>query len=267
MTARDQMVGPWQVPVADVRGDADGLQHLSSAKPMAMGERTPMAAVDAPASGRMAVGEAITNIAAARDRGDRRHQALRQLDGRRRPSGEDAALFDTVQAVGMELCPRSASSIPVGKDSMSMRTAWRKTARRRTGGHRAAVADRHRLRAGARRAQDPDAATAHRRGRHRAAADRPGRGQEPPRRLGAGAGVQAGRRCAPDVDEPGEAQGILRADPAARTRDGKLLAYHDRSDGGLFAAVCEMAFAGSRRAVTSTARYDASADVDGIERG
>ena len=119
---------------------------------MAMGERTPLALIDAPASGRMAVGEAITNIAA------RRHRALSATSscrptGWRRPGhpGEDAALYDTVRAVAMELCPALGVSIPVGKDSMSMRTTWRER-RRRQGGDRAAVADRVGVRAGRRRA-------------------------------------------------------------------------------------------------------------------
>ena len=93
-----------------------------------MGERTPLAALDAPASGRMAVGEAITNLLAAPIELIAR-QAQLQLDGRLRRAGEDAALYDTVRAVGMELCPALGISVPVGKDSLSMRTRW--TRRRR----------------------------------------------------------------------------------------------------------------------------------------
>jgi phosphoribosylformylglycinamidine synthase len=98
MTARDQMVGPWQVPVADVAVTTHELRRLPG-EALAMGERTPVATLDAPASGRMAIGEAITNIAAADIAQPGRRQALGQLDGRRRPPGEDAALFDTVEAV------------------------------------------------------------------------------------------------------------------------------------------------------------------------
>ncbi len=124
LCARDPMVGPWQVPVADV---AVTLMDFAgyAGEAMAMGERTPLALIDAPASGRMAVGEAITNIAAA---------GIGQLADVKLSAnwmaaaghpGEDALLYDTVRAVGMELCPALGVSIPVGKDSMSMRTTWR----------------------------------------------------------------------------------------------------------------------------------------------
>ncbi|MBI5890699.1 MAG: phosphoribosylformylglycinamidine synthase [Nitrosomonadales bacterium] len=123
LTARDQMVGPWQVPVADVAVTLMGYKtHLAEA--FAMGERTPIAVINAPASGRMAIGEAITNIAAARIEkiGDIKLSANWMAAAGHH--GEDAALFDTVAAVGMELCPRLGISIPVGKDSMSMKTSW-----------------------------------------------------------------------------------------------------------------------------------------------
>src|SRR5690606_20998225 len=123
MTVRDQMVGPWQVPVSDCAVTAMSYEGFLG-EAMAMGERTPLAVIDAAASGRMAVGEALTNIAAA---------AIEQI-GDIKPSanwmaafgqpGQDAALFDTVKAVGMELCPALGVSIPVGKDSLSMRTTW-----------------------------------------------------------------------------------------------------------------------------------------------
>src|SRR5258706_10515098 len=124
MSARDQMVGPWQVPVADCAVTTLGYTtYLGEA--MAIGERTPIALIDGPASGRMAVGEAITNIAAASiaDIGEVKLSANWMCAGGH--PGEDATLFDTVKAVGMELCPALGVSIPVGKDSMSMRTTWR----------------------------------------------------------------------------------------------------------------------------------------------
>jgi phosphoribosylformylglycinamidine synthase len=123
LTAREQMVGPWQVPVADC---AVTLRDFVSetGEAMAMGERTPLAVVNAPASARMAVAEAITNIAAARIEklSDLKLSAnwMAAVD----IAGEDAALFDAVKSVGMELCPALGIAIPVGKDSMSMRTAW-----------------------------------------------------------------------------------------------------------------------------------------------
>ncbi|HUN67490.1 MAG TPA: phosphoribosylformylglycinamidine synthase, partial [Burkholderiales bacterium] len=123
MCARDQMVGPWQVPVADCAVTTLGYSTYEG-EAMAIGERTPIALIDGPASGRMAVAEAITNIAAA---------AVGDIGGIKLSAnwmcaagqpGEDASLFDTVKAVGMELCPALGVAIPVGKDSMSMRTAW-----------------------------------------------------------------------------------------------------------------------------------------------
>ena len=125
LCSRDPMVGPWQVPVADAAVtlmDFDGY----AGEAMAMGERTPLALIDAPASGRMAVAEAITNIAAARHRA--RSRDVKLSANWMAPAGhpgEDAALYDTVRAVAMELCPALGIAIPVGKDSMSMRTTWR----------------------------------------------------------------------------------------------------------------------------------------------
>ena len=123
LTARDQLVGPWQVAVADVAVTASGL-HSYSGEAMALGERTPVALLDAPASGRMAVAEAITNIAAARiaTLGEVRLSA-NWMAAAGYP-GEDAALFDTVRAVALDLCPALGIAIPVGKDSLSMQTVW-----------------------------------------------------------------------------------------------------------------------------------------------
>ncbi|HWS63086.1 MAG TPA: phosphoribosylformylglycinamidine synthase, partial [Steroidobacteraceae bacterium] len=123
MISRDQMVGPWQVPVADVAvslSDYDGY----TGEAMAMGERTPVAVLNAPASGRLAVGEAITNIAAA----DVRKLTDVRLSANWMAAcgepGEDADLYATVRAVGAELCTSLGITIPVGKDSLSMRTSW-----------------------------------------------------------------------------------------------------------------------------------------------
>ncbi|HEY0418344.1 MAG TPA: phosphoribosylformylglycinamidine synthase, partial [Acetobacteraceae bacterium] len=123
-TVRDQMVGPWQVPVADCAVTAMSFEgHVGEA--MAMGERTPLAVIDAPASGRMAVGEAITNIAAAPIAALSDIKLSANWMAACGQPGQDAALFDTVKAVGMELCPALGISIPVGKDSLSMRTTWK----------------------------------------------------------------------------------------------------------------------------------------------
>ncbi|HET6828062.1 MAG TPA: phosphoribosylformylglycinamidine synthase, partial [Ramlibacter sp.] len=122
LSHRDQMVGPWQVPVADCAvtlADYNGF----AGEAMSMGERTPPAAVDAPASGRMAVAEAITNLLAAPIELSRVKLSANWMAACGEP-GEDAALYETVRAVGMELCPQLGISIPVGKDSLSMRTQW-----------------------------------------------------------------------------------------------------------------------------------------------
>ncbi len=263
MTARDQMVGPWQVPVADVAVTTMGYQgYLGEA--FAMGERTPLAVFDAPASGRMAIGEALTNLAAA-DVGELGKVKLSaNWMAPCGVAGEDARLFDTVEAVS-DLCKAIGVSIPVGKDSLSMRTAWEDGGRQEAG-RLAAVAGRHLVCCGQRRAQDENAATGCRSGRNRTPAARSR--QEPPRWLLSGAGYNATGSDAPDVDEPAKLKGLFDA-VQKLNRDGLLLAYHDRSDGGLFVAACEMAFA-TRRGVSLDLDgicYDAGAgDVDGSEK-
>ena len=124
MIARDQMVGPWQVPVADMAVTTSAYAGLTG-EAMAMGERTPLASVNAPASGRMAIGEALTNIAAANIRDLSEIKLSANWMAAAGHSGDDAALYETVNAVGMELCPALGIAIPVGKDSMSMKSVWR----------------------------------------------------------------------------------------------------------------------------------------------
>jgi phosphoribosylformylglycinamidine synthase len=123
MTHRDQMVGPWQVPVADCAVTLADYKGFAG-EAMAMGERTPLASIDAPASGRMAVAEAITNLLAAPFDLPRVKLSANWMAACGEP-GEDAALYATVKAVGLELCPALGISIPVGKDSLSMRTQWK----------------------------------------------------------------------------------------------------------------------------------------------
>ncbi len=240
LTARDQLVGPWQVPVSDVAITASGFRSTSG-EAMAMGERTPLAATNAPASGRMAVAEAITNIAAApiEDLGKVRLSA-NWMAAAGHP-GEDANLFDTVKAVGDELCRELGIAIPVGKDSMSMRTRWRDDA----GEHQvvapvslivsafAPVSDvtRH-LTPELRRSEEPS---------YLLLFDL-GSGQN---RLGGSSLAQAYCRTGgeePDLDDPALLKGFFAAIQELNSR-GMLLAYHDRSDGGLFASVAEMMFA------------------------
>ncbi len=240
-TVRDQMVGPWQVPVSDCAVTAMSFEgYLGEA--MAMGERTPLAVINAAASGRMAVGEAVTNIAAApiKDISDIKLSA-NWMAACGQP-GQDAALFDTVKAVGMELCPALGISIPVGKDSLSMRTTWRDDDAQK------AVISPVSLIVSAfapvydiRKSLTPQV--------RMDAGDTAmilidlGRGKN---RLGASALAQVTQQLgndAPDVDNPEDLKGFFKAIQQLNA-DGKLLAYHDRSDGGLFATLCEMAFAG-----------------------
>ena len=239
MTARDQMVGPWQVPVADVAVTLMGYNtHLGEA--FALGERTPLAVLNAPASGRMAVGEAITNIAAARIAkiGDIKLSANWMAAAGHH--GEDAALFDTVKAVGMELCPQLGISIPVGKDSMSMKTAWQEGEKRKeVTAPLSLIVTAFAPCTDVRKTLTPQLA-----------ADLNtvvvvfdlGQGKN---RMGGSALAQVYKQVgdiAPDVDDARQLKKFFEMIQRLNGA-GKLLAYHDRSDGGLLAALCEMAFA------------------------
>ncbi len=239
--ARDQMVGPWQVPVADLAVTiSDYLGYTGEA--MAMGERTPLALIDAPASGRMAIGEAITNLAAA---------AIEQIGDIKLSAnwmaaagypGEDAKLFETVKAVGMELCPALGIAIPVGKDSMSMRTVWQQG-----GEERVMAAPLSLIISGfapvsdVRRTLTPQLRSD--KGDSDLILIDLGKGAN---RLGASALAQVYKQVGhrgPDLDDPEMVKRFF-ATIQELNRDGLLLAYHDRSDGGLLATLCEMAFAG-----------------------
>jgi len=241
LITRDQMVGPWQVPVADVAVTAsDFVGHAGEA--MAMGERTPLALLDGPASGRMAVGEAVTNIAAAdvRRLGDVRLSA-NWMAACGQP-GEDAALFDTVRAVGEELCPALGIAIPVGKDSLSMRSAWSDAE-----GQHAVVAPVSLIVSAfapvgdVRRTLTPEL--------RRDAGETAlvlvdlGGGRD---RLGGSCLAQVYGRLGdspPDVDDPARLGAFFAAIRELAER-GSILAYHDRSDGGVAVTAVEMAFAG-----------------------
>ncbi len=222
LCARDPMVGPWQVPVADVAVTLmDFAGHAGEA--MAMGERTPLALIDAPASGRMAVGEAITNIAAADiERLSKVKLSANWMAPAGHP-GEDAALYDTVRAVAIDTCIRLGIAIPVGKDSMSMRTTWTEDGTGE-GRHRAGVAHRLGVRAGARRARNADAAPAPRRGRHIARPARRRRRQAQARRLGARAGVRPARRRGAGPRRSRRARRVLRLrrPPAAQRHAARV---------------------------------------------
>jgi len=242
LVARDQMVGPWQVPVSDVAVTAASFDTYHG-EAMAMGERTPIAAVDAPASGRMAVGEVVTNLAAA---------SIGKLSDIRLSAnwmaaaghpGEDENLYETVRAVGMELCPELGITIPVGKDSMSMKTVWDEP----NGESRSVVSPLSLIISGfapvtdVRKTLTPQLQTV----------------IEPTdlilvdlaagqNRIGGSALAQvfgSVGAIAPDIDDPEDLKAFFSVIQGLNS-DGKLLAYHDRSDGGLYVTIAEMCFAG-----------------------
>ena len=252
MVARDQMVGPWQIPVADCA--VTTVTYDSTAgEAMAMGERTPLALINAPASGRMAIGEAITNIAAARIGQMQDIKLSANWMSAAGHPGEDEKLYRAVQAVGMELCPALGITIPVGKDSMSMRTTWT------DGDEDKAVTSPMSLIITAfapvldvRKTVTPQLRTD------------VGETQLLLLDLGAGAMRMGGSilaqvnqqmgDTAPDLDNPALMKNFFDAMQIS-LEQGDILAYHDRSDGGLLATLVEMAFAG---------RVGISVDVFGL---
>ncbi|HEY4104985.1 MAG TPA: phosphoribosylformylglycinamidine synthase, partial [Polyangiaceae bacterium] len=241
LVARDQMVGPWQVPVADVAVTSTSFNGYAG-EAMAIGERTPLALLDAAASARMAVAEALTNLAAA---------PIEKLSDVKLSAnwmapaghlGEDARLYDAVRAVGSELCPALGIAIPVGKDSMSMRTSWQDGSTKKSVtaplslivSAFAKVSDVRRVLTPELRRDEPDTELV--------LIDL-GLGRC---RLGGSALFQVFSRVgaeAPDLDRPELLSGFWNAIQELSAQ-GRLLAYHDRSDGGLFATLVEMAFAG-----------------------
>jgi phosphoribosylformylglycinamidine synthase len=241
LSSRDQMVGPWQVPVADCAvtlADYEGVRGEA----MAMGERTPVAALNAAASGRMAVAEALTNLVAADVNALQDIKLSANWMAACGVPGQDAALFDTVQAVS-QWCRQLGLSIPVGKDSLSMRTTWDHdgeprevvapvslivTAFAPVADVRATLTPQLRTDAGDTALILVDL----------------GFGRQ---RLGgsvfAHAFSQMGE-ATPDITDAGALAGFFTTIRSLAAQ-GMILAYHDRSDGGLFATVCEMAFAGN----------------------
>jgi phosphoribosylformylglycinamidine synthase len=239
LTARDQMVGPWQVPVADCAvGMLDYRGHAGDA--LALGERSPVATVDAAAASRLAIAEALTNLlCAGPDAIDAVKLSANWMANCGTPEN-DADLFGAVQAAS-ELCLALGISIPVGKDSLSMRTRWQAGDRSvEVGSPVSLIATAHAPVADVRDALTPQLAPG---------VDTSlilidlGQGRQ---RLGTSALAQVTGRHGdpvPDLDSPQLLVQLYAAIRQARTT-GLLLAYHDRSDGGLFATLCEMAFAG-----------------------
>ena len=241
MVTRDQMVGPWQIPVADVAVTSADLSGYRG-EAMAMGERTPLALIDAPASGRMAVGEAITNLAASSIEKISDIKLSANWMAAAGHTGEDEKLYRTVETVGMDLCPKLGITIPVGKDSMSMKTVWQEGNDTKTmtsplsliiSGFAPVTDVRKTLTPQLQVLEEEtdliliDLAN----------------GQN---RLGGSALAQVYKQVGavtPDLDDPEDLKAFF-AVIQGLNQDDKLLAYHDRSDGGLFTTLCEMAFAG-----------------------
>jgi len=240
LVARDQMVGPYQTPISDLAVTATSFKARTG-EAMAMGERTALALVSGPASGRMAVGEALTNIAGA---------AIGPIGNVKLSAnwmcacgeeGEDAALFETVRAVGMELCPRLGVAIPVGKDSLSMRTLWRTSA----GRDEKMTAPLSLVVSAFAPVRDI---------RLTVTADlKPGDSELILIDLGMGRNRLGGSALArvynqvgdavPDLDDPARFTAFFAA-VQDLVAERLLMAYHDRSDGGLFVTLAEMAFGG-----------------------
>ena len=260
LTARDQMVGPWQLPVADCAITFSGFEGFAG-EAMAIGERTPLALLDSAAAARMAVGEAITNLCAAPVDAFERIKLSANWMAAAGHAGEDALLFDAVKAVGMELCPQLGLSIPVGKDSLSMQAAWS-----------AGIGDSG---LGIGETQSASANPESRITNHKSVSPvslivsafapvADVRAQLTPLLerevdselwlIGLGGGRQRMggsilAQCfegfggdAPDLDDAQRLRAFFELIRDARGA-GLLRAYHDRSDGGAFAALCEMAFA------------------------
>ncbi|MFL6628974.1 MAG: phosphoribosylformylglycinamidine synthase, partial [Vitreoscilla sp.] len=238
LSHRDQMVGPWQVPVADVAVTLADFKGFAG-EAMSMGERTPLASVHAPASGRMAVAEAITNLLAAPIELRRVKLSCNWMAACGEP-GEDAALYDTVRAVGMELCPALGISVPVGKDSLSMRTKWQDDGKaRQVVAPVSLIVSAFASVADVRGTRTPELA------REDSALILVDLGRGRNRMAGSvlAQTLQQFGDAVPDLDDPELLVSLVDAVNALRAQ-GLLLAYHDRSDGGLWAAACEMAFAG-----------------------
>lgn len=241
LVARDQMVGPWQVPVADVAVTASSFDSYQG-EAMSMGERTPIALINYAASARMAVGEALTNLAAA-DIGDlkRINLSANWMSAAGHP-GEDAGLYEAVKAVGEELCPALGITIPVGKDSMSMKTTWQdEQGDKSVTSPLSLVITAFGAVQDIRKTLTPQLKT--QAGKTELWLIDLGQGQN---RLGASCLAQVYQQLgnvAPDVDSADLLKGFFLAIQQL-VNEKRLLAYHDRSDGGLFTTVVEMAFAG-----------------------
>ena len=242
MVTRDQMVGPWQTPVADVAVTSTTMESYTG-EAMAIGERTPLAILNAAASGRIAIGECLTNLAAAYIGKISTIKLSANWMVAAGESGEDANLYDTVRAVGMELCPALGICIPVGKDSMSMRTNWKDS----SGKEHKQVSPLSLMITGFSRVEDvrktvtPDLKSTE----SILLLIDLGSGQN---RLGGSTLAQVYNQIgkhSPDLDNPQKFLGFFNAIQEL-LKENLLLSYHDRSDGGLFVTLAEMAIAGRK---------------------
>ncbi len=274
VTARDQMVGPWQIPVADVAVTLMGFQTYQG-EAFAVGERAPLALLNPASAARMAVGEAVTNIAATLIENIKEIKLSANWMAAAGHPGEDADLFDAVHAIGMELCPQLGISIPVGKDSMSMKTAWEDKSDNTYCGTRKEVISPLSLIISAfarvtdvRKTLTPQLQTDC--GETELILVDLGAGRN---RLGGSALAQAYKQLgdiAPDLVGSGDVNKLKGFFTAIQllNKENKILAYHDRSDGGLFATLCEMSFAGHAGVSVNLDQlcFDVLAnDVDGYE--
>ena len=241
MVARDQMVGPWQIPVSDVAVTTASLDSYHG-EAMTMGERAPVALLDFGASARLAVAESITNIAATNIGDIKRIKLSANWMSAAGHTGEDAGLYEAVKAVGEELCPALGLTIPVGKDSMSMRTTWEEN-----GEQKAVTAPLSLVISAFARVEDvrktitPQLRTD--KGLSSLLLIDLGEGKN---RLGATALAQVYKQLG---DKPADVVNVQRLKDfynamQALVAEDQLLAYHDRSDGGLITTLAEMAFAG-----------------------
>ncbi|WP_133623045.1 phosphoribosylformylglycinamidine synthase [Erwinia sp. LJJL01] len=239
MVARDQMVGPWQIPVANCAVTTASLDSYYG-EAMALGERAPVALLDFAASGRLAVGEALTNIAATQIGPLTRIKLSANWMAAAGHPGEDAGLYEAVKAVGEELCPALGITIPVGKDSMSMKTRWQQgTEQREMTSPLSLVITAFARVEDVRKTVTPQLQTVD----NALLLIDLGKGVNA---LGATALSQVYRQLGDkpaDVRDAQQLAGFYNAIQAL-VADGKLLAYHDRSDGGLLVTLAEMAFTG-----------------------
>ena len=241
LVSRDQMVGPWQVPVANASVTLSDYQAYSG-EAMSMGERSPLALLDAPAAGRIAIGEALTNLGSAWIGDLSRTVLSANWMAAAGHAGEDARLFDTVRAVGMELCPELGITIPVGKDSLSMQTRWQQgDDDQSVTAPLSLIISAFAPVADVRKTVTPELKKVTEQSYLLLLDFGEGRN-----RVGASALTQVYGQLGkqgPDLDNV-ELFKTAFVTLQSMLEQELLLAYHDRSDGGLVVTLCEMAFAG-----------------------